>query len=289
MDYTEVRLHSYSVNGDSPGEVKYRIQATCEEPGELPTTFIFAYRIVDQDDSSSDVFDHVATVHEVQNVIKDRDDAIAADEDIYFLTFSQFTYTDLGVATQARAQLKTRLNELTRVWIQYRDDFFSAEALQLFPSSAPEIEQELIDAYASAKEARQAAEVAVAEADAAVTDAQADIDNASEFVAVYTTEDATLVNLQNLFSDYVDAIVTEGSLALGKRATYESAMVSAISAARANLQTWMNTKAARQQVYEEAIQTKIEADQELTAAQALEDIALEAALAANPDFDPDSV
>lgn len=289
MEYTEITLHSYSVN-EGTVQVGYRIDATCTLPGELPTIFIFAYAIRDVNDVTADAFSHVATVHEIQDVIIDRDTAIAAGQDTYFLSFAQFTYDDLITAVEARAQLKTRLNDLTRGWISYRDDFLTTEENNLFPSSDPAVEEETVDAYVDARTARQEAEVAVNQAEEAVSATASDVVNAQEFIDVYLPQEAYLVEYRAHLDEYFSRVTNEGSSAVDYRVNtiYPSLTAETLSV-RGKLQTWSNTKVSRQQVYEEALQTKIAADQELAAAQAAEDEALAAALAANPDFDPETV
>lgn len=291
MKYTEVTLNSYSVNVDAEtAEIGYRIDALCTIPGELPTIYIFAYSIADIDDPTADKFDHVATVHEIQDVIIGRDDAIAADRAVYFLSFAEFTYSDIDVAIQARAQLRTRLNDLARGWIQFRDDFYTGETNNLFPSSDPDVEDETIEVYADAKAARQEAEAALVVAEAAVVAAAADIDNAQEFIDIYVAQEGYLVVYEDQLYVYWNKVVNEGGDALAYRTgTMSPSAAAELAAIRAKLQQRTNIKAGRQTTYETALQTKIAADQELAAAQVAEDEALAAALAANPDFNPDSV
>ncbi len=291
MDYTEVTLNSYSVNvAAETAEIGYRIDATCTVAGELPTIYIFAYSIVDEEDSTADVFDHVATIHEIQDVVIGRDEAIAQERAVYFLSFAQFTYSDIDVAIQARAQLRTRLNDLARGWIQFRDDFLTGELNSLFPSSDPDVEDATVEVYADAKAARQDAEAALLVAEAAVVTAAADIDRAQEIIDIYAAQEAYLVVYEDQLYVYWNKVVNEGGEAANYRTvTMTPDAVAELTAVRSKLQQWSNTKAARQVVYETALQTKTAADQELAAAQAAEDEALAAALAANPDFNPDSV
>jgi len=212
MDYTIFTFHRYTVNAGT-AIVGYRIDATCTDAGELPSAHVFAYKINDVNDSSADTFDHVATVHEIQNVIIGRDDAIFADSDIYFLTHVELEYEDLLVALQADAQFKSRLNELTRTWVTYRDDFAFDEQSVLYPSSAPEIEEEAIQAYADAREDREAAEVAATAAEAAVQSAQADIDNANEFLVVYQQQETYQTRIIDEVSTFKNKVTTLGTAA----------------------------------------------------------------------------
>ena len=206
------------------------------------------------------------------------------------MSFAQFTYDDLITAVEARAQLKTRINDLTRGWISYRDDFATESQLHFFPSSDPDVEDQTIEDYADAKAARQAAEVALTVAEAAVSVSQASITNAQEFVDVYLAQEAYLVQYNVQLTHYFGLVVTEGNEASTYRTgTIDQSTTNELLAVRGLIQQWTNMKTDRTQVYDTAVQTKIEADQELAAAQAVEDEALAAALAANPDFDPDSV
>lgn len=289
MLYTEIKTHSYSVN-EGTAEVGYIIAYACEDAGELPTKHVFAYEVGDPNDPATDAFHHVATIHEIQDVEVSRDAAIAAGNTIYFLTYAELTYTDLDIAVQARDQFNTRLNELTRGWITFRDTFATDEQTKLFPSSDPEVEEQAIQDYADAKEVRQEAEVVADLAAVGVTTTQADIDNASEFIVVYEAQLAYLEQSNTEFTTYVDLIVNEGTTAANYRTgtilnTYETEW----SAVTGKVQYWKNTKTQREQAYEGAVQTKIAADAELAAAQTAEDEALAAALAANPDWDPSSV
>ena len=289
MLFTEITTHSYSVNVET-AEVGYVIAYTCEDAGELPTKHVFAYEIGDENDPATDDFHHVATVHEIQNVVVSRDAAIAAGGSIYFLTYLERTYTDLTIALEARAQLDTRLNELTQGWITFRDSFATDELTKLFPSGDPLVEEQTIEDYVEAKATREEAQVVADLAAVGVSTTQDDIDNASEFIVVYEAQLLYLETYNTQFNKYVGLVVTEGSAAEGQRLTtlltlYETEW----SAVTGKVQFWKNTKVQREQAYEEAVQTKIAADAELAAAQAAEDEALAAALAANPDWDPSSV
>jgi hypothetical protein len=232
----------------------------------------------------------VATLNEIQDVEVSRDAAIEAGETLYFSPYLELVYTDLDIAIQARAQLDTRINELTRGWITYRDTFATDELTKLFPSSDPEVEEQAIQDYVDARDARQEAETAVALAAVNVEVAQTSVDSAIEFITVYEQQLAYLEQSNVEFNTYIGLIVNEGSAAVSYRndpilLTYEAEW----SAVTGKIQYWKNTKTQREQEYEAAVQAKIEADAELAAAQAAEDEALAAAVAANPDWDPSSV
>jgi hypothetical protein len=289
MLYTEIKTHSYSVN-KATAEVGYVLAYSCEAAGELPSKNIFAYNIGDPNDPAADSFSHVVTVHEIQNVEVSRDAAIAAGASIYFLTYAELNYSDLTVALQARLQLDTRINGLTRGWVTFRDDFATEEVTKLYPSSDPEVEEQAIQDYVDARDTRQEAETTANLADVAVTTAQADIDNASEFIVIYEAQLGYLEQSNVEFTAYVGLITTEGGAASGYRTgtillTYSAEW----SAVTGKIQQWKNTKVQREQAYSAAVQGKIAADAELAAAQAAEDESLAVAVAANPDWDPSSV
>jgi hypothetical protein len=176
----------------APETYSYKIETTVTYKGELPQTQIFVYTINDDADPGADVFARVATVGDLDGTVElktSRDDAVAAGDSEFLSSYFSIQYPDLTVAAQAKSAISTRINELINNWLIYRDQFMKNDGVnQFFPSSDPAFEQTLIDNYASAKEARIAAEAEVVTATAELALAEKDVTNAKAVYDIYKLE-----------------------------------------------------------------------------------------------------
>ncbi len=289
MEYTDVTLDCYGVT-TAPDTEEFKIEATVDDAGELPTVGIFVYAIGDSTDASTDTFARIANAQDLQNLLLNRADTVTAGDAEYLSSFASFQYTDLDVAISAKAMLKTRINELVKKWLLYQETFLlNTGVSQAYPSSDPEVEDALIDAYTDARDARIVATEALEDATTALESAIEDVDASQGYIDVYQACREFVVEFNEKFYEYTDAVVTEGPTATPLRLTLESLLVTRGAACSAGLQTWQNTKTANESAVTTATQDKIEAEQTLTAAQAAEDAALVAVLAVCPDFDTSSV
>ena len=288
--YTEVTQKCYSVTLD-PSTQEHYIETSVIAAGELPITMIFVFTIGAVDRPTSDIFSRVANPQDLQNLKVNRDQAIAIDGTEYLASYLELKYTDINVAVQAKAMLRTRINELINGWLIYRDKFIiDSDSNILFPSSDPEVEKTLIKAYSDAKIARTAAEINVGEKDDAVDTAKTDVTISQETHVIYKTFLDYHVSLQTQIDQYNSLIAVAGTPAL----KYWTNTLNVTLTGEKSLLTGQElssrqTIAAKQKAVETAVQEKAQADQELAAAQAAENAALAAVLAVLPTFDPASV
>lgn len=291
MQFTDIRQQGYALNvGDD--KVEYRLETSVMTAGELPHTHIFVYEINLDTEPSSDEFQRVASVADLTDLKIARDEAID-NEDTEFLTnYNEIQYTDLDVAKQAKTMMASRINELIRTWISFRDDFeVDTDLAQYFPTSTSTEEEELKSAYADARDARIEKETEVSDKDAEVTAAKEACDRAAEIVQIYEDEKWFCEEILNgQFNEYTSKIDVEGAAAQGYRTgTLVPSFNTFCANASASYVAWVNTKQACDQTVASLTTEKAELDAELEAAQAAEDAALAAVLAVCPDFDPTSV
>lgn len=176
----------------APETYEYKIETSVTEKGELPFIQIFVYTIIDATDPTLDLFARVATPGDLDGstaLKTGRDAAILAGMDEFLSSYFSVQYADLTIAVQALSAITTRINDLINNWIMYRDQFMLNDGIgQYFPTTDPEFEQALKDAYASAKQSRVAAEQAVLETATELTLAEKDAANAQTIYEIYAKE-----------------------------------------------------------------------------------------------------
>ncbi len=290
---TDMTLDCYATT-PTPDTEDFRVEATVTAEGELPTTAIFVYSIGDTEDSSTDSFARIANPQDLQNLSVSRALAVTNSVDEYLASYAAFQYQNLDVAVGAKAMLKGRVNDLVKRWIVYSSVFLQDSGLsQSYPSSDPSVQEALESDYADAKEARVAAEVAVTDADTALTSAKDDVDVVQELINRAESCTGFMQVFSEKFYDYVDAVHSGGSegasAAAIRTASLYPMLTSRGAECNSELQTQINNKNTADTAVATATADKIEAETELTAAQAAEDAALAAVLNVCPDFDPASV
>lgn len=294
MEYTEIVQNCYGITIPASGAIEYRIETTIGDPGELLKAQIFVYTVMSPDDPTKDTFNRVANPQDLQNLLINRDDAIAASLTEYLRSDSSLQYAELTVAVQAKAALTTRINQLIRDWISYRDAFadFSGTT-RLYPTADPDLEASLEQAYADAKKARIAAEAALVVAGTTLTSAKDAVDTAVTLAGV--TESALTFSTAirtdfGIYYGYVDTYGTEGPTGMGYRqGTVDSLLNTYAGTASTNYSQASSGLTTSRTAVETATTAKAEAASALAAAQAAEDAALAAALNVCPNFDPASV
>jgi len=291
MEHTNIIQQGYAYNvGD--GTVEYKLETTVDTQGELPTRSIFVYAISTADTPASDEFKRVASVADLTDLVADRDAAIAADATEYRSSYSTVSYKGIDVARQAKTLLASRINELIRTWIAYRDEFqVDDDVTQYFPTASTTEEEQLASAYKDAKDARIEKEDEVTAKDAEIAVAEAEAEAAADIIQIYENEvDFSSTVLNGEFNTYYGLISVEGSGAETYRLnTLLVSFANFRANASSNLAQWKNTKQIRDNNVADLTTQKAQLDAELTAAQAAEDAALAAVLAICPDFDPEFV
>jgi hypothetical protein len=178
MDKTRIEQDSVEVTlADS--SVVFQVTTTIIEPGILPDTGLFVFSIIDPAEPKSDEFVRVAQPHDINFMLRDRDNAIAAGNEEYLYVKVVLQYPSLEVAIQAKAAIKSRIDSAISRWYQYQTEFVGVVET-LHPGVDPEYEQALRDTYVAARDARVLAETAVEDADDAVIAAQVLLDHAQE-------------------------------------------------------------------------------------------------------------
>jgi hypothetical protein len=194
MDKTRIEQDSVEVTlADS--SIVFQVTTTIIEPGILPDTGLFVFNIIDPAEPKSDEFVRVAQPHDINFMLRDRDNAIVAGDEEYLYIKVVLQYPSLEVAIQAKAAIKSRIDSAISRWYQYQTEFVGVVET-LHPGVDPEYEQALRDTYVAARDARVLAETAVEDADDAVDAAQVLLDHAQEISEIRKdeTEFCTTVN-----------------------------------------------------------------------------------------------
>jgi hypothetical protein len=290
MEYTEIVQDCYSVTVDSRTQ-EHKIETSVNTAGELPHTAIFVFSIGDPARTSSDAYSRVANPQDLKNLTMNREDAIVAGRTEYLASYVELKYADLDVAVQAKAMLRTRINDLIKSWLTYRDSFTLDTGQNiLFPSSDPEVEAALVAVYKEAKQDRIEAEDNVTTAEAAVDLSRSEVTAAQDTHTIYKTFLDYHIRMQSEVDAYKGLLTVEGTPAanywgttLGPTLTNERNTLVGQELSSRQLIT------SKQRAMDSAVQDKAQADQELIAAQAAENAALAAVLAVLPTFDSTSV
>lgn len=290
VEYMDITQDCYSVTVD-PDTQEHRIETTVNTSGELPSTAIFVFNIGDPDEISTDSFSRVGNPQDVQNLLINRDAAIAAEDSEFLASYLSLQYADLDVAVQAKSMLRTRINELARQWITYRDEFtVDSGVSQMYPTVDPDFEEALVASYVTARDARIVAEANVTTKEAELEDAQDAVTNAQEIHTIYSDALTHDTQINTELGTYNGLVSTPGAAATAYWTNTVLITLQGWTSSLVGLElSWRNTVASRQQDSEAAVQAKAQADQELVAAQETENAALAAVLEANPDFDLDTV
>ena len=290
MEYTEIVQNCYGITIPASGAIEYRIETTIGDPGELLKAQIFVYTVMSPDDPTKDTFNRVANPQDLQNLLINRDDAIAASLTEYLRSDSSLQYAELTVAVQAKAALTTRINQLIRDWISYRDAFadFSGTT-RLYPTADPDLEASLETAYADAKKARIAAEADLEAADTALTTAKADVDTALTLSGVTESALTFSATVKADFAYYWPLNTESGPGTAYRIATLDPLINNYSGTASTNYSQASTNLTTKRTAVETATTAKAEAASALAAAQAAEDAALAAVLGVCPNFDPASV
>jgi len=184
----KTRIEQDSVEVTLPDSTPaYQITTTVTAPGVLPDTGMFVFKIVDPAEPKDDAFQRVGQPKDINFMLRDRDAAIAAgdEEYLYFRLVKQ--YTDLEVAIQAKAAIKSRVDASIKQWYLYQTEFVGIVD-SLHPGTDPEYEQQLENTYLAARDARIAAEEAVEDADTALDTAQLLLNHAEEIAGIRKEE-----------------------------------------------------------------------------------------------------
>ena len=139
------------------GERKYRIRTAVTSKGELPYPQIFLFQINDTVDISLDTFIRIATISDLEEYKPSRSDALQLGSSYYLDAEFIVDFDQLNIAVQAKAQIYSRIDSLTKDWYTYSTQFHGIDDPSAHPSVAPEFEQQLIDDYVAARTTRQTA------------------------------------------------------------------------------------------------------------------------------------
>lgn len=292
-------------------------------PDQLPHLLIFVLKINDRADPKDDSFERVARISDLTTLPHGRDAGLASGTGVG-IEFLQSTcvvsYDNLTDAITGATAIKDRVNALITDWINFRTNFNAPDPTPAdipLPTNDPSQKQALINAYATAKQARYAQQQVKTAADAAVTTATNDVTDLSAqvtavqgFLASATVvkndllaESAAFTTLKNAGGVFLAAA---GCAPGPDQTTFQSALNAAanqqtlntgyntdannlVSSINTYLSTLNSSLSAAQTALSTAQANQITQSQTLTSDLATEAAALAALLAVAPDFDPSIV
>jgi len=186
MDKTRIEQDSIEVIL-ADGSAAFRVTTTVTDPGILPDTGLFVFTIVDPLEPKSDTFVRVAQPHDINFMLRDRDNAVAAGDTEFLYLQVALSYASIETAVQAKTAIKSRIDAAISRWYVYQTEFVGVENT-LHPGVDPEYEQALKAVYVTARDARVLAETAVEDADDAVVAAQVLLEHVQEISEIRKTE-----------------------------------------------------------------------------------------------------
>jgi hypothetical protein len=145
------------------------------------------FQILDPLDTTRDTFVRVGTPYDLENIPLTRVAAIAASQEYFLSSTLQRRYSDLNTAVQAKDAVRSRIDNCVQAWQTYSTDFSGTDT-NYHPTAEATYEQQLKDDYVDARDARVAADEAVALADAALVLAQDAAADAMAISNIYQTD-----------------------------------------------------------------------------------------------------
>ncbi len=281
------------------GEKRYRIRTGIVALGELPQLQVFVFEIKDAADPSLDEFIRIGTPYDIDTFSPDRVTAVA-NVDTYYLA-AEFIrdFKDIQLAVTAKDAIYSAIDALTNTWYTYTTSFQAADDETAHPSVSASYEQQLINTYSEAKDARVEAEAALVIAAADLTSAQADAASAAEITIIYKAEKDYCTESGGAWAGYKSFIMswystytvsapdqTEANTMADSIEAIGNAFCNAASSSYAQA---VNAQNAVESEVQAKVLTQKEAEAEVTSALAAEAAALAAVLDVCPDFDPLSV
>lgn len=312
----------------SDGTIKYEVNTSIVDKGDLPIKELFVIQIVDVGAVKSDVLVKVATPHElwksdpnndlyvkvdsteiitlgvdpfariasiddVTDIPRDRVVAVNRGLKYYLSSSVSLLYDNLTTADAAYREILARLSELVDAWRQYTSTFITMPSqLYNLPQTSISVEDERINTYKTKKEERIAAEevrdTAKTNKDLCETEGTAD-----KQIYTFLLENYSFLNKAK---NIVNTIVETGSYNVRDFVKKQGAYSSSAESYENLLQTTANNLA----IYEARVRDhdatcanlQVElllAESAVEAARIQENNALAAVLAVCPTFDANSV
>lgn len=290
-------------------------------PVELPHLSVFVLAVTDVTNPKSDTLARVAMLADLTTLPQGRSAGIATPGPNgieYLSAIVVNSYSTLETANDAATAIADRVSALILDWETFRTQFNAptpTPAIITVPKVDASQKQALINAYSVAKQARYQAQIDKADADAALTRAQADYTYKSGLVTAVAAMLAEATSTQGSFTSVVTqfgTLLAAGNAfyapntgatgagvflaALTVATSQQSAMPGFLTTATqlvtdlTNYQTARNADATAASAALTAAQsTQITKAQALVSAQTTETAALNAVLAVCPDFDKHSI
>jgi hypothetical protein len=187
---------------------QFQIEAKILAKGDLPTTAVFVFQIINPEDSKLDAFTRVAAIADFSDIGEDRITAIANDQAFYRKSNVTFLYPDVETADNAQKTLKDRIDELVVDHDLFLASFDATNEQTVHPVQGEAVFTAAVTDYVAKRAATTAAEVT---RDAAEAKLAASVTAASSATDQLVLAQARLTNCQTDKQAY-DNMLTAFSL-----------------------------------------------------------------------------
>lgn len=116
-------VHEEAISTELDGEEVHILELLCTTAGDLPDKYIFVREIVDPANASADVFTRVVNTADIEEMSSNRATAIVNGADYWRSDYMRKTFSNLGVAVQAKSDIDDYIHQLTQDWDTYSNDF----------------------------------------------------------------------------------------------------------------------------------------------------------------------
>jgi len=155
------------IDSESPAGISYQVRTVVHKNEEYTGDKIdksyllnlFVVNIVDSTDPDKDTFDHYATIADLDLIPPARDQALTRNLTQYRDNVNLVTFDNLSVATTAAQVIRDTLNNLVSTYLRVKSEF-TGSSTHFFPYNVEiaTLRTEYIDAYTTARDAREVAE-----------------------------------------------------------------------------------------------------------------------------------
>lgn len=165
------------------GTQEFELRVVCTDSGPLDDKGIFLLKIFSINDATSDIFQRICNVADVETYSNDRDTALANNDEYWRAYELVKVYDDVEVADQAVTIFSDRINALANDYTTYKDDFvaYPTPEGKSYPTTDPSYVDSVKTAYAASVTAFETAQ----EAEGTAEDAR---DAATEALAAANTD-----------------------------------------------------------------------------------------------------
>jgi hypothetical protein len=188
-------------------KTKFEIQntVTAVREGDLPSSNVFVYEMLDVTDPKQDTFLRVASILDLTQMVRGRSAAVVGRVKNYLSSSFTVQFDDVATGTAAKKVIQARVDQLIKDWIQYNKDFIIPDHVPL-----PLFEASIVEAakakYTEVSKEKEDADEALVDANTVLADAKADVTTAATALANAQIESFACATTQSQLVSGVTAV-----------------------------------------------------------------------------------